>query len=278
MARIWLHIGHGKTGTSSIQWAMADRSRLRRDVIYPVRGRGDQMAHHGLFPLKEAAYGPEIIQVLRQLSQRLASVNIPVLLSSEHLCHASERKVTQIARAFAGHELRVVYYIRRQDDLLESSFRQRQSAQPGAFPDPNLFLERFSKGFDFESRLQPWRAVFGDEAITVRLYHPEVVGSDVVGDIERLLGLPDWPDRAPAQRNPSLTAAGTRKVMQAATASPDEARRLARELRGVDTDGDNSPFYDESNRRMLMERYHLSNRRVAEQFLDEESAALLLKA
>ncbi|AXQ96172.1 hypothetical protein D0Z66_19835 (plasmid) [Cereibacter sphaeroides] len=257
---------------------MADRSRLRRDVIYPVRGRGDQMAHHGLFPLKEAAYGPEIIQMLQQLSQRLASVNIPVLLSSEHLCHASKRKVTQIARAFAGHELRVVYYIRRQDDLLASSFRQRQSAQPGAFPDPNLFLERFSKGFDFESRLQPWRAVFGDEAITVRLYHPEVVGSDVVGDIERLLGLPHWPDRAPAQRNPSLTAAGTRKVMQAATVSPDAARRLARELRGVDTDGDNSPFYDESNRRMLMERYHHSNRRVAEQFLDEQSAALLLKA
>lgn len=278
MARIWLHIGHGKTGTSSIQWAMAERSRLRRDVIYPARGRSNQMAHHGLFPLKGEAYGPETVQTLRQISERLASVTVPALLSSEHLCHASERKVTQISKAFAGHDLRVVYYIRRQDDLLESAFRQRQSAQPGACPDPALFLERFAKGFDFENRLQPWRTVFGDEAITLRLYHPTIIGSDVVADIERLLGLPDWPERTAGQKNPSLTAAGTRKVMEAALTSPETALRLAQELRGVDTEGDNSPFYDAPTRQTIMERYRASNQRIAEQFLDEEAAALFLKA
>ncbi|RHZ94222.1 hypothetical protein D1114_12505 [Cereibacter sphaeroides] len=278
MARIWLHIGHGKTGTSSIQWAMAERSRLCGDVIYPEQGRaGGQVAHHGLFPLRGNAYEPSVVQSLRRLAAQFGQGPEPIVLSSEHLCHASAQKVRQISRSFDAHDLRVIYYIRRQEDLMESGFRQRQAAHPGACPDPALYVERFAKGFNFEECLQPWRKTLEDRAFLVRLYHPDIIGSDVVGDFERLLGLPEWPDRTPAQRNLSLTAAGTRNVMAAAAETgPDQARALARELRGTHVEGDNSPFYDASARKAIMERYQASNERVARRHLDARAAALLL--
>lgn len=278
LARIWLHIGHGKTGTTAIQWALHERSRVLGDVIYPVRGRQQgQEAHHNLFPLKGNAYDRRVVDELQAIAAESMDAEKPVVISSEHLCHATPAKVRQIVRNLAGHDLRVVYYVRRQDDLMESSFRQRQCHQPGAWVDPGEYMARFVRGFDFDDRIEPWRQALGDRAIVAHLYHPEIVGRDVVTHFERILGLPEWTDRPAGHRNISLTPAATRQVIQVALAKGgDKARKVAVNLRGADVKGDNSPFYDADARRALIERYRLSNERFARRHLDERSAALLL--
>lgn len=280
MARIWLHIGHGKTGTTAIQWAMDQRVRHFGDMIYPVQGRQQgQKGHHALFPLKGDAYGPAILEELQGLAAQIADAEKPVVISSEHLCHATETKARQITGILAGHDLTVVYYVRRQDVLMESSFRQRQWNHPGTCQDPAEFIERFARGFDFEERIRRWAAVLGDHSISARLYHPEIIGNDVVGDFERFIGLPDWPDRPVEKKNISMTAAGTRRIMAAAVRKgPERARALARKIQGTAVEGDDSPFLDETARRAIMERYRASNERFAKRFLDERSAALLLAA
>lgn len=279
----WVHIGHGKTGTTALQHHFRARAAVDPGLFYPAVGQMPSGAHHKLFPLD----APEFTPVARRLQARLAAAlaargpGVVALISSEHLCYLRPVAVARLARLWQDDPPRILYYIRRQEALMESAFRWAQVATPGKFPDAERFLAQPARAFDFEARLAPWRVAFGDGAIRLRLYHRQTCARDIAADAEAVMGLApcDIPG-ARAQHRPSLGPDLTRRLMAFDAEGPDpESRRAfldALYQEAAETPDRGAPFLTDAMTAEIRARYRESNRRIAQAFLSPDQAALFL--
>ena len=278
MARVWLHIGHGKTGTTAIQAAIRHRAATRADLFYPGRGQTPAGAHHLLFPLGRDPWPAETVKALTALAAELDALAAgrPVVLSSEHLCYAAPANVATLAGVLAGHAVRVIYYIRRQDELIETTWRQKRIEAPGRYATPEAFVADTARGLDFLRRLAPWEEAFGRDRIVVRLYHRATCAADVVCDFEGALGLA--PGAGPAPRiNPSLSPAMAEVLALFDRLYPDAARRpqFIDGLKALDEPaGAPAALVPAALCRAAMARHAASNAEVARRYLDAGAAAL----
>lgn len=186
-----LHIGSGKTGTSSIQLLMGgNRQRLvAAGWLYP-RSPADERQRHarlGLFtqsderltsgPLwsrEQAATPAHFRRRFREdlLGEISRSGLQRVLLSDEALYGsppAAMARLRGLTDELAGR-VRVVVYLRRQDDHLIS--RYQQVVKVG---ETRRLAERtretdFSSPYDYHSRLVAWRRELGPEDVVVRRF------------------------------------------------------------------------------------------------------------
>lgn len=282
MARLWLHIGHGKTGTTAIQVALRHRAATRGDLFYPARGQTPAGAHHLLFPLMRTPWDAAVTDGLRQLSDDLdgLAAGRPVVLSSEQICYLKPGHIADIARIFAAHDVTVVYYLRRQDELIETTFRQKQIEAPGRFPDPAALVEDTARGLDFERILAPWEAEFGTGRLHVRLYHARTCAADVVADFETAVGLAR-DGAAPARANLSLSPTMVRVLQVFDRHYPDAPGRaeFVNALRAVATEDSGAwggAMVPADQRRAVMARHAEANARVAARHLAPAEAALFL--
>lgn len=194
--RVWLHIGHGKTGTTALQKYFVHRAQQDSTFHYPETGRRDTGAHHDVFPLdiqkgllKRA---PMMLKALRKEIDARDPGDVTVL-SSEHLCYFRGWQVKQVLKALDGLDVQLLYYVRRQDALIESTYKWLLVGER----DKHDGIENFSKtqpqAFDFLKRLEPWLDHVAPENIHCRLYHRETCGSDIASDAEGILGLDPIP-------------------------------------------------------------------------------------
>ena len=134
MAKLILHVGAHKTGTTYLQ-RMFDRNRARlraAGLIYPDIGPND--AHHALaapwidVDVPEGFYGKEGPDGLwRQLVETHADQDGTVILSAENFSRARPRRVdmAELAQKLAPFdEVRVVYTLRRQVELVPAVWTQ----------------------------------------------------------------------------------------------------------------------------------------------------------
>lgn len=132
MAKLILHIGGHRTGSTSIQAALhAARKRLRRlGVLYPETGRVT-IAHHSL---ANAVRGsgvagfeetPALTSSLEALRCEVdASGCETVFISSEEFIRTCEMKAAAVGQLLSlFSEVRVVCFLRHQAPLLESSYK-----------------------------------------------------------------------------------------------------------------------------------------------------------
>lgn len=283
--RVWLHIGHGKTGTTALQHYFAARAEVDPCFHYPTVGLRPTGAHHNLFPLEsQAKMLDEVPARLKALRDAIATRSADItVLSSEHLCYFRPWQVAQVTRALADCDLRLLYFVRRQDELMESAFRW-QLIGPGGdrIPDPEAFVAKSLKAFDFLERLAPWRSHLSDDAISVRLYHRETCAGDIVTAAEDAMELaPVGVAARSGTRRRSLGPAMTRVLIAydrlhggnpARAAFIDrltEIDVLAGSLQGPD-------LIPDALKREIMARYAASNRTLAETFLAEDEANILL--
>jgi hypothetical protein len=121
--KIFLHIGFGKTGTTSIQKTLLENryALLNKGVLYPSTGIVDG-AHRGLFPLNHNELDVGIFSEL--ISEIEKSESEKVVLSSENMSFLNESYVEKISGCFENFDVRVIFYVRNQVSLIESSFLQ----------------------------------------------------------------------------------------------------------------------------------------------------------
>ncbi len=192
----FVHIGIGKTGTTSIQATLAaGASQLpRQGFSYPNAGRiGD--AHYGLFDLNSGLVNKE--QMLNLKAEVDAGKTEHCILSSESFIYCPIQFIRDL-KDVVGTDVRVVVYVREQTKLISSGFLQW--VRSGRDYDGTLenFLRRHSASFDFMKLIEPWAATFGGQSIIANVYHPEVIGKNVVGHFLQLLGIraaeisPEW--------------------------------------------------------------------------------------
>ncbi len=228
-----LHIGHSKTGTSSIQRVLGARrdALLELGVCYP---RSPGHANHGLLPASLVpvsmlshfnpalweGVGPEarLARFRREFAAELAALppqTRRIVISAEQCggLLTTKETVSALREMLAPHAERitVVMYLRRQDGHAASSYTQslriahiRPPALPAGGP------ERLPQ-YDYAATLDLWASVFGEEAIRPRIFERAAMkNGDAVDDFLDLCDIPlvvpvDDPDR---QANVSIAPEG----------------------------------------------------------------------
>jgi hypothetical protein len=175
MARFIIHVGPHKTGTTYLQLSCrALASELAaRGTVFP-----DFWAH--------APGNPSMKHLARKLAERDIASLVPqfaglvdaghrrILLSSEALCDLDDGGLRCLRTLTEGHEVQLVFYVRRWSELLPSSWRE--SAKHGqlyTFPElaaRHLFVPEESRLVNFGLRLSRFRAIFGADSLCVVSY------------------------------------------------------------------------------------------------------------
>jgi hypothetical protein len=181
-----VHIGTGKTGTSALQEFLGrNRATLARaGVLYPQSVGKYRHVKLGLMvtPLEDldkmivwrraGADDPEAYQadVRRQLDAELAAAGLPrVVFSNEGFYGSRPGTLTALRRYLdeAAHTVRIVVYLRRQDDHLLSRYQQR--VKVGAVDRlAEWATTDLTDIYDYARRLRLWQDLLAPSALVVR--------------------------------------------------------------------------------------------------------------
>lgn len=230
-----LHIGHSKTGSSSIQNVMANgrRQLAAAGVYYPAR---PGWSNHALVPasvapppLRESGVHPafwggiapeaRVAAFRAEFDAEMAALppgTRLVVLSSEQCIHmlpdvASVQRLRDLLAPYFA-TVRIVIYLRRQDTHVASAYTQH--LRDGVIATPRLpdGGPKELPIYDYAGLLWRWAKVFGTDAIVPRLFdRSELVGGDAVDDFLSLCGLAEGsiaPEGKWRDSNPSVDADG----------------------------------------------------------------------
>lgn len=193
---IYLHIGLHKTGTSAIQLFLSrNRTVLKqKGVLFP----GTRTA---CYDLSEELLNTSVSEILsdanspskKYLNEIQSSSSGTVILSSEGFIKLKKEQIEAFKNLFPDdYRLKIIVYLRRQDDKLESHYNQ--NIRESKIRNQQRFSESFqlllkNGYFDFYTILIPWREVFGKENIIVRCYEKEQLPNGIYQDFLEAIGL-----------------------------------------------------------------------------------------
>ncbi len=193
---IYLHIGAHKTGTSAIQEFLSiNREVLRqKGYLYP----GQKSACYDLSNELLTKTFSEIINdtdspVKKYLKEIQQSECNNVMLSSEGFIKLSEKDVVTFQKILPEeYSVKIIVYVRRQDDKLESDYNQlvkgpKTRYQKKFADNITEMLETYV--YDYFTALLPWSHAFGKENIIVRCYEKEQLPEGIFHDFLGVVGL-----------------------------------------------------------------------------------------
>lgn len=199
MQRLVVHIGAPKTGSTSLQrWF--DRNReaaLEHSIVYPAAGRhpvAGAHAHHnavyGLHPgWHDEWFRPEQGDLAAVLAEARGSRARFGVISSEAFYDLPEPGIAAVREATLDLDVRVVAFVRRQDQYLESAYVQlaRFGLVEG---DVEAFFEQEPGRLDHLVHVERWSAAFGQEAMVVIPFEPDRVQAGVGATLLTSAGIP----------------------------------------------------------------------------------------
>jgi hypothetical protein len=297
MARLILHAGFHKTGTTAIQqFAARNRRRLQSGgVLYPRLWPATFRpleAHHFL---AHAVAGNERFVTIAQTRslvsrwQRWAGQSGgQVLLSSEAVCrhqlgqaddHIDRQRayLERLANVLEGFEVEPVLVVRRQDEFVRSLYQEHVAAGLSdsarrTFPD---FVEELAVGkIRFLDRLDLFRNVFGRVRVLV---YEELSAEGLPRSFFEALGIAGLDDTGSSPVRESLTVGETlvKRHLNAWVNSGPQNRlllwwlgqRRIREVIEAELGACTSLWPDERTRRDFLAQYDEENARIAGEFL-----------
>ena len=195
--KLYIHAGAGKTATTAIQsFLLRNVSQLQSNgCLYPEVGR-QYSAHHPLAALflphtPGWVAGTSETETIDALIDEIeASECETAIISSEVFFYAT--KLREMQEYFRRYDTRVLFYLRRQDEWLESIYRQ--DLKVGETTETAAeFLRRRGRDGKFFSRLEAWAAVFGRGSIQAHLFRSDPDGNPIEQSFLRSCGV-DWSD------------------------------------------------------------------------------------
>lgn len=191
---IVLHIGCGKSGTSSVQSFLGkNRDRFaERGILIPNgkmvfgKGNGQQVFYfESIKPLADA--GEVLTQRVEQAAARFGVDRLKaIIISAENLSNPHHLHET-FSKLHESYDIWVVFYIRRQEDFYLSAWQQwfAKTGKPHS-----EWITKVPAGFgDWAAAIDRWDAI-SPERFIVRVYDKSrLEGGDVVRDFCAVLGL-----------------------------------------------------------------------------------------
>jgi hypothetical protein len=188
---LYLHIGLHKTGTSTLQNVLGRHAQALAalGVLWPKSGRAGG-AHHNIAYelLGRPRFDPSLgglDDLLRETSDAERAV-----VSSEDMEFLELGGVRALKARLGDRDVKVVVYLRRQDELIASTYAQqvKMGALLGPFEEyarASLYAPRF----DFSQLLGRWTGVFGGEAIQAGVSMPDAPPEALIQDFATRVGL-----------------------------------------------------------------------------------------
>jgi len=192
-----LHIGANKTGSSAIQeFLRLNADALARADVHVASAdlspEGKVTGQH-IWLIEEALNNPGqgAPDIGEKIDRIMATLDdsAQLLISAENLSNGKGAEAL-FAEAAARYNARVVLYIRRQDELLLSSWQQWESKVDADFWA--WLIDCLGQRGDWRAVLQAWERIVPRDNITVRIFGRETLpGGDVIADFVQTLGLGD---------------------------------------------------------------------------------------
>ena len=181
--RLFLHIGHHKTGSTAIQSALFEhRPQLaERGISYPLQGMIRKCHHNVAWDVLGIPRHSRFVGRLREVTNHVRRTDYhSYILSSEVFDLLAPPQIYRLARALTDCDVVVAVYVRRQDKAIEASWAQSVRGATTVEPFDVWFEQLFSAGpldhvrrgllrrLDIAGRVQEWAEVFGVDRVRVR--------------------------------------------------------------------------------------------------------------
>ena len=195
---LYLHMGHGRCGSSSIQrFAAKNKATLDElGVYYPSPAEmgidTPYKANANAYPLYRLRQAdPSPVDLLREFLER--QEHPKVLLSSESLLTASPafiRRVVDTARS-SGTDVVGLAYVREQREWLISRYAQAIKARRWTISLGDFLAKSYhSQNLDYQRLFSTHAEIFGRENLVVRVFErPKLLHGDVRADAFNVLGI-----------------------------------------------------------------------------------------
>lgn len=289
MKELIFHIGVHKTGSSSIQHFLYDNREIllkNYGLNYPeMKGDTHYFQHNSLTSLLKKGKTNDFSEIVK----RNSTSGNRLLLSSESFAgiHEISRGIISVQHLF--DRVRVIAYVRRQDLWLESIYRQLIKTDGVLVRDKfDVWLKKFfrrQRGIymcDWMEILNPWIDLIGVENIIVRPYEKsQFFKGNIIEDFLNIIDIPF---------NRNEFSDNLRMNNKSYNLEASEFLRLMNHTKEIDkwrmflnVIFDN-PFHDTgevylsyAKRQEVMGRFHSSNRKVADLFLQNNSSELFVE-
>jgi len=189
--KIIVHIGAGKTGTSSIQQTLKSNQKVleAQGFLYlglildqaPVIKYHWQKHPSGNFNRvdKERLY-EEVLDILKLTIQKSQQAGIHTLIwSNESFFGLNEKLIPILSELRKEHDLEIVVYVRKHESWIRSAYVQ-WGIKHKTYPGPiKKFKEWYQPGkVNFYNTLKPYIDVFGDKVVVKNMAgHSDLVTS-----------------------------------------------------------------------------------------------------
>lgn len=191
---VWLHIGTWKTGTTSIQRFLRNNSEWleANDFHLPIQDAllnspaAKNLCNHRPVISKD----PEVLKALKQAVMNCAQKHM--ILTSENMVYANREALQYLRVALAGCDVKIVIYLRRQDQYTQSLYGQHIRGGVKTTLSFEEHLKLHDAKYRYDEMLKPFVEIFGADSITVRPYEKsQFKNNDLIDDFTSTIGLPD---------------------------------------------------------------------------------------
>lgn len=276
MARIWLHLGMMKTGTSAMQeWFAEHRDALHAKGLQYITGGGNRTACGNI--AEALAQGGAIadakLGIIRDLLK--STLQEDVLISAEAFSQIGPEALRPLVTLLQGHELHFLIWLRRQDRFAEALYKQHVK-WGGPIGDFQRFLSpAMLRLLDYPRMLEAWQTTFPDVTLHPYLYPEEDEGRppDSIAAMCRALGREDLipEDSTKIRANISPHAEMVALYNQI---PKDQARALRRSNRQIMKEfgpraAGRDDLFPEDLSRSLMQHFEASNLALKEKWFPE---------
>lgn len=195
-----VHIGAAKCGSSAIQDFLRDNAALLKEKGFLVPGAeldldSEVVGHQVWFfeRLLEDGSSPDIVyKHLQSLSSHMQESQLDnLIISAENLVN-DHRFPIMLAKSRELFDIRLIAYIRRQDDYFASAWQQWFLK---IYPSLEAYVDsHLGKDANWAHQLAVWEGVFGRECMTVRRFQRSALAKgNVLDDFVSHLSLPPAP-------------------------------------------------------------------------------------
>lgn len=299
MKELYIHIGQPKTGTSALQtFCTINREALREAGIYYPIFDGDYAIREKNYAMAGNAYSMKMLACPREQFgesqirymeevRKLFDEAQCVLLSAERLW-GTDSWLYRNVRDFIGEKfnikIKIIVYLRRQDERIESSWNQWIKAGT-YYKSCAEYAKEARIEYDYYLHLKMISDVIGKENMIVRIYNPDSFTADrnIYKDFMSIFGLADISafQQPQFQVNPSLgkNLVEIKRIFNAIPSSlilDDEFRKILREnvmfARSTEAITKAPAFLSYEERKEILDRYEESNRMIGQEYFGIEGS------
>jgi hypothetical protein len=278
-----LHLGSEKTGTSSIQKYFGQhRPALLREGFWYPRAFTNPAGHVHIRLSTAAADGTlaknaPMAGEFREEWEQVRAKPLKAAVFSSEFFHSELRDAASIARlrdflSSTFDRFRLVYYARRQDQMLASM--HSTAVQGGWTTNPDARSVYETKGhyyFDHHAVCTLWASAFGRENLAVRVYERDkLLNGDIIDDFCRLIDLPLDAGRAKVASNESLSFETMWALILLNGSRHKDNKELRKKLiaTGRRRGGKRIPMLTKAEARIFLDKFAAGNRAFFAEFVD----------